>query len=123
MNSEAEIKSRIADIFPTETPKMEERKQQQGCKCASSFVTYINGTLFCSNCSKSWTRGNRNEVWIDLDTASAKLLDKLDSQVDKTGESLNDFYEKHRLSQSRRDMLERIKLGLGLLVEEEDIDG
>jgi hypothetical protein len=75
------------------------------CDCASAFVIYDrhDHTFHCKNCDKVW--GDRR--WV-------KVLNTT------TGETLDEFFGRTRLTQKRRDFLEQLKTNSNMIDDDEN---
>jgi hypothetical protein len=76
-----------------------------GCICstANAQITEKDGVYFCVNCTRSWSPNSEKEkesVWTGLITNS-----------NPSGETLSDFFHRAKLTENRRNMLERLKIG------------
>jgi uncharacterized protein VirK/YbjX len=79
----------------------------------NNFPYYKLGVYTCKYCSRSWSQNSESSnVWTEL----------MASDSSKSGESLEDFYHRTKLTQKRREMLEEIKarISQGLSLEEEE---
>jgi hypothetical protein len=79
-----------------------------GCICSSemaSITVDINGVFTCSICNRKWGHEiEKDSVWIKLES----YLDLNSDRWKSEGETLEEFYRRSQLTNSRREYLERL---------------